>query len=105
MTAITLGLAMLLTAGGQPAASLNGSPSIVFVCEHGAAKSLSIGQGDVAVATHIFAIGCALPAIAASSGKAADWSDVPDGKGYGPMRDAIVVHVRALLDEIQRRTP
>jgi len=41
--------------------------------------------------------------VAAASGKAADWSDVPDDKGYGPMRDAIVAHVRVLLDEIQRR--
>ena len=130
--------------------------SIVFVCEHGAAKSLiatayfnklagergmnvratfrgvspqealsvraveglradgvpipggkptAIGDDDVAGATHIFAIGCVLPGKAASSGKAADWADVPDDQGYAPMRDAIVAHVRALLDEIQRTKP
>src|SRR5687767_12749993 len=96
------------------------SPRIVFVCEHGAAKSLiaaayfnklaaeagltaraafrgvdpqdalsvravagltedgipipegrptAIGAADVASAKHIFAIGCALPAVAAASGK------------------------------------
>ena len=33
------------------------------------------------------------------------WSDVPDDKGYAAMRDAIVAHVRVLLDEIQRRKP
>jgi len=57
---------------------------------------------DVADATHIFAIGCTLPDAARRSGKAADWSDVPDDQGYGPMRDAIVRHVKLLLDELQR---
>ena len=127
------------------------SPSIVFVCEHGAAKSViatayfnklaaerglpyratfrgtnpqdelsvrvvaglkedgiavpsgkptAITDGDIAGATHIFAIGCTLPDKARRSGKADDWSDVPDDKGYGPMRDAIVRHVRQLLDEL-----
>jgi protein-tyrosine-phosphatase len=130
------------------------SSAIVFVCEHGAAKSViatayfnklaaerglpfratfrgtapqsdlsvrtldglradgisvppgkpsAIADEDVAHATHIFAIGCTLPAKAAASGKAADWSDVPDDQGYGPMRDAIVRHVTALLDELQKR--
>jgi protein-tyrosine-phosphatase len=129
------------------------APSIVFVCEHGAAKSViatayfnklaaerglpyraifrgttpqddlsvravaglkadgvpipdgkptAIGDGDIASATHIFAIGCALPTKAQQSGKAADWSDVPDDQGYGPMRDAIVRHVRQLLDGLAR---
>jgi protein-tyrosine-phosphatase len=130
------------------------SPSIVFVCEHGAAKSViatayfnklaaerglpyratfrgtspqddlsvravaglkedglavssgksaAITHGDVANATHIFPIGCTLPDEAQRSGKADDWSDVPDDKGYGPMRDAIVRHVTALLDDRQKR--
>src|SRR3954453_14353802 len=125
-------------------------PAIVFVCEHGAAKSviatayfnklaaerdlpfratfrgsspqaelsvravaglkadgLAVPSGkpsavtdrDVADATHVFAIGCTLPDAARRSGKAADWSDVPDDQGYGPMRDAIVGHVRQLVDE------
>src|SRR5436305_1463783 len=116
-------------------------PSIVFVCEHGAAKSViatayfnmlaserglpyratfrgtapqdelsvraveglkadgvatpsgkptAMSDADVSDATHIFAIGCTLPERALRSGKAAHWSDVPDDKGYGPMRDAIV---------------
>jgi protein-tyrosine-phosphatase len=131
------------------------APAVVFVCEHGAAKSLiatayfnklaaerglpyratfrgaspqenlsvsavaglradgvavpagkptAIGDGDVAGATHIFAIGCALPDTARASGKAADWSDVPDDQGYKPMRDAIVKHVIALLDELEKST-
>ena len=156
MTTFTVALTLLLAALGQPARAVNPSPSVVFVCEHGAAKSLvatayfnklasdrglteratfrgvapqealsvstvaglradgipipdgtptAIGQSDVAGATHIFAIGCTLPAVAAASGKAADWSDVPDGQGYVAMRDAIVAHVRTLLDEIQRRKP
>lgn len=155
MTLLTFVLTALLAAGSQAARPADHS-SIVFVCEHGAAKSLiatayfnklasergmtvratfrgvspqealsvraveglradgllipdgkptAIGQDDVAGASHIFAIGCALPQQAAASGKAADWTDVPDGKGYGPMRDAIVAHVRTLLDEIQRRKP
>ena len=129
-------------------------PSVVFVCEHGAAKSVVatayfnklaqerglpyratfrgtdpqaelststlkglredgieiptgkptlISQRDVDGATHVFAIGCTLPATAKRSGKASDWSDVPDGQGYAPMRDAIVRHVKQLLDELQRK--
>jgi protein-tyrosine-phosphatase len=126
-------------------------PAIVFVCEHGAAKSViatayfnklaaernlpyratfrgTTPQDDLSVravaglkadgvavpsgrpaaltgpdidgATLIFAIGCALPDAARRSGKAGDWSDVPDDRGYGPMRDAIVRHVRQLLDQL-----
>ena len=140
-------IAMLVVAGGLQSPSA----TVVFVCEHGAAKSLiatayfnklaaehgltaraefrgidpqdalsvsavaglkadgvaippgrptAIGASDVAAATHIFAIGCTLPAAAAQSGKAQSWDDVPDGKGYGPMRDAIVRHVNALLDAL-----
>jgi len=128
-------------------------PSIVFVCEHGAAKSViatayfnklaaerglpfratfrgtapqddlsvravaglkedgidipvgkpsAISDKDIADATHIFAIGCTLPDKAGRSGKAADWSDVPDDQGYGPMRDAIVRHVKQLMDELRK---
>jgi protein-tyrosine-phosphatase len=129
------------------------SPAVVFVCEHGAAKSViatayfnklaaerglpyratfrgtapqddlsvravaglkadglaipsgkpaPISEADVTAATHIFAIGCTLPAAAARSGKAADWTDVPDDQGYAPMRDAIVRHVTALLDDLAK---
>jgi arsenate reductase (thioredoxin) len=127
------------------------APSIVFVCEHGAAKSviatayfnklaaerglpyratfrgvnpqddlsvraleglkadglvspsgkpLAISDTDVQKATHIFAIGCTLPDKARRSGKSDTWSDVPDDQGYGPMRDAIVRHVKELLDRL-----
>jgi arsenate reductase (thioredoxin) len=62
----------------------------------------AISDSDVVAATHIFAIGCTLPEKALASGKATDWSDVPDDRGYGPMRDAIVRHVKQLLDELQR---
>ena len=140
----------LVQAGGQGQIH---RPSIVFVCEHGAAKSviatayfnklaaerglpyratfrgtspqddLSVravaglkadglvipsgkpalmSDADVSDATHIFAIGCTLPERAVRSGKAADWSDVPDDQGYGPMRDAIVRHVRQLLDDLKQ---
>jgi len=145
MVALTL---FAFQAAAQPTST---SPSIVFVCEHGAAKSViataffnklaaerglpyratfrgtspqddlsvravaglkedgipvpsgkpaAITGGDVANATHIFAIGCTLPDKARRSGKADDWSDVPDDKGYGPMRDAIVRHVKELLDRL-----
>ncbi len=138
------------TAAAQPAPQA--APGIVFVCEHGAAKSViatayfnkfaaerglpyratfrgtapqealstrateglradnvplpagrptAIAGSDIAQATHIFAIGCTLPAAALASGKSADWSDVPDDQGYPPMRDAIVRHVQALLDTLQ----
>jgi len=131
----------------------SGDKTVVFVCEHGAAKSViatayfnrlaaerglpfratfrgtapqdnlsvraieglkadgvavpsghpaAISDQDVADATHIFAIGCTLPENARRSGKASDWSDVPDDRGYAPMRDAIVRHVKQLLDELQR---
>lgn len=155
MTLLTFVLTALLAVSSQTP-RLADPPAIVFVCEHGAAKSLiatayfnklasergmtvratfrgvspqealsvraveglradgvpipegtpkAIGNDDVAGANYIFAIGCVLPRQAAASGKAADWTDVPDDKGYGPMRDAIVAHVRALLDDIQRRKP
>ena len=138
-------------AGAKPSAA---SPAVVFVCEHGAAKSViatayfnklaaernlpyratfrgtspqealsvravqgltadgvpipagaptAIGDADIKSATHIFAIGCSLPSAAVSSGKAKDWSDVPDDKGYEAQRDAIVRHVKDLLDDLQRR--
>ena len=133
-----------------PRATTN-APAVVFVCEHGAAKSViaaayfnklaadrglalravfrgtnpqetlsvraveglkadgldvpvekpsAIRDSDIAGATHIFAIGCRLSEAAERSGKAADWSDVPDDQGYGPMRDAIVRHVKQLLDDL-----
>lgn len=130
-----------------------GTPAVVFVCEHGAAKSViatayfnklaaerglpyratfrgttpqealsvraiaglkadgvaipagapaAIESADIEKATHIFAIGCTLPAAAVSSGKSKDWSDVPDDKGYEGQRDAIVRHVKELLDDLRR---
>jgi protein-tyrosine-phosphatase len=151
MTGVVLVLLLaLVSPGGQ---GEDRRPSIVFVCEHGAAKSViatayfnklaserglpyratfrgttpqdelsvravdglkadgvaipsgkpaAISDADVTDATHIFAIGCTLPQRARDSGKAADWTDVPDDKGYGPMRDAIVRHVTQLLDQLKR---
>jgi arsenate reductase (thioredoxin) len=152
---MNLTIAVLALAGSatfHQASTAIASPTIVFVCEHGAAKSLiaaayfnklaaergvaaratfrgvdpqdafsvravaglqedglpipdgrptAIAASDVAVATHIFAIGCALPPGTARSGKAGSWDDVPDDQGYGPMRDAIVRHVRALIDTLR----
>ena len=142
---------LALVFGGQGNQPVSASPTVVFVCEHGAAKSLlatayfnkfaqerglpyrstfrgtapqealstrvveglradgiaipdgkptALQSADISRATHIFAIGCALPAAATESGKASDWSDVPDDQGYPAMRDAIVRHVRALLDSL-----
>ena len=68
-----------------------------------AGKPATISERDVSDATHIFAIGCTLPAHAKASGKAGDWSDVPDDMGYGPMRDAIRRHVELLLDDLAQR--
>ena len=141
-----------VTMSQSPAAAPSiAAPSIVFVCEHGAAKSviatayfnklaaerglpyratfrgvnpqddvsvraleglkadglvspsgkpLVISDMDVQKATHIFAIGCTLPDKARLSGKSDNWSDVPDDQGYAPMRDAIVRHVKELLDRL-----
>ena len=151
-TALWLSM-MLAPFAPRTQASTAPSSRVIFVCEHGAAKSLvaaayfnklaaerglpdraifrganpqealsvkavaglkadgvpipdakptALGDDEVKRSTHIFAIGCTLPKAAAASGKAADWSDVPDDQGYAPMRDAIVKHVRALLDEIHR---
>jgi arsenate reductase len=148
-------LALLIALSGSVVSSAQSTagPAVVFVCEHGAAKSVvatayfnklaaerglpfratfrgtapqnalsvravaglkadgipipagkpeGIADADIAGATHIFAIGCTLPEKAQRSGKAADWSDVPDDQGYAPMRDAIVRHVKALVDELER---
>jgi arsenate reductase (thioredoxin) len=154
LVAVLIGVSTAITQGQPAAKAAATTPSVVFVCEHGAAKSViatayfnklaaerglpyramfrgtdpqealsvravaglkadgvaipagaptAIGADDVAKATHIFAIGCTLPASAQSSGKAKDWSDVPDDKGYEGQRDAIVRHVKELLDDLQRR--
>ena len=129
-------------------------PTVVFVCEHGAAKSviattyfnkiaaerglharalyrgvnpqadLSVGtlkglrddgltvperkpsmitQTDVDAATVIFAIGCTLPSNASASGKAGNWDDVPEDKGYAATRDAIKRHVEQLIDDLLKK--
>src|SRR5262245_46308475 len=156
MIAMLLTLSTLMNVDGQTSKTTAASPSIIFVCEHGAAKSViatayfnklaadrglpfratfrgtspqddlsvrtvaglkadgvavQVGEpaassdADVADATHIFAIGCTLPDKALRSGKADDWSDVPDDQGYAPMRDAIVRHVTALLADLQSKRP
>jgi arsenate reductase (thioredoxin) len=147
-------LLVALLAAVPLAAQTAAAPTVVFVCEHGAAKSVIatayfnklarerglpyratfrgtdpqadlsvsavqglrddgvdvptgtptvISPGDVAAATHIFAIGCTLPSAAKASGKASDWSDVPEGKGYPATRDAIRRHVEQLLDDLAKK--
>ena len=151
MMAIVLAAILTIAGATQPAA-VTTPLHVVFVCEHGAAKSLiaaayfntldaerglaaratfrgvdpqdalsaravsglkadgvpipdgqptAIAAPDVARATHIFGIGCTLPAMATTSGKAGSWDDVPDDRGYEAMREAIVRHVRVLLDTLQ----
>jgi protein-tyrosine-phosphatase len=152
---VRMGLALVLIVAALAAGSAQGGDDgIVFVCEHGAAKSViatayfnklaaerglpdratyrganpqaelsvsalkglredglavpsaqpsPITTGDVRKATRIFAIGCSLPAHAASSGKAESWDDVPDDQGYAAQRDAIKKHVERLLDQLQKR--
>jgi len=143
--------ALALTPQARPSVT---EPTVVFVCEHGAAKSVIatvyfnkiaaerglraratyrgtnpqpdlsvrtvkglqddgltvpeekpslITSADVEAATVIFAIGCALPANAAASGKSANWDDVPDDQGYGPQRDAIKKHVESLVAQLLER--
>ena len=142
---------VFLISAVAPSAQPVHQPAVVFVCEHGAAKSviatayfnklarerglpyratfrgtdpqaelsvsalaglradgleipdgkpMAISAADVTGATHIFAIGCTLPASATASGKASDWSDVPDGRGYAAMRDAIRRNVEQSLNEL-----
>jgi arsenate reductase (thioredoxin) len=155
-----MSLAVLVMVAGASAAITGQSaevtnPRIVFVCEHGAAKSViaaayfnklaaerglreraiyrgaspqaelsvatlkglrddglsvpatkpaSITLADVTAATHIFAIGCSLPDHARSSGKAEDWTDVPEvNDGYAASRDAIKRHVERLLDQLAKQ--
>src|SRR5882672_12748545 len=154
MTTMVLALAVHILVGSVQSPQVSGAPpAVVFVCEHGAAKSViatayfnklarergllfratfrgtdpqaelsvaalkglredgieipagrptAIAPTDVERATHVFAIGCTLPSSATASGKAASWSDVPEGEGYARTRDAIVKHVTALVDELQR---
>jgi arsenate reductase len=143
-----------LAAGAAAQTSSSASPRVVFVCEHGAAKSViaaayfnkiaaerglpdraiyrgaspqaelsvsalkglkedgltlpsdkpsPITAADVAAATHVFAIGCTLPAHAASSGNVDSWDDVPENQGYAAQRDAIRKHVEHLIDQLQKR--
>jgi arsenate reductase (thioredoxin) len=143
-------LAMLTMPQGAAATG----PTVLFVCEHGAAKSViatayfnkiaaerglrvratyrgvnpqadlsvstmkglkedglaveeqkpsSISQADVDAATVIFAIGCTLPEKAIASGKAGNWDDVPEDRGYGPTRDAIKRHVEDLVDRLLKQ--
>ena len=150
-TALSL---VLIVAALAVASAQDGDEKIVFVCEHGAAKSViatayfnklaaerglpdratyrganpqaelsvsalkglredglavpsakpsAITTGDVTRATHIFAIGCSLPAHAKASGKAESWDDVPEDQGYAAQRDAIKKHVERLLDQLQKR--
>jgi arsenate reductase len=147
----TLAVYVLIASVTTSQAPPTASPTIVFVCEHGAAKSViatayfnklaaerglpyratfrgtspqaelsertiqalradgiavplgkptAIDQADIESATHIFAIGCALPDAVRKTGKARDWSDVPEDRGYDATRDAILKHVRELLDEL-----
>ena len=152
---VRTGLSLVLIVAALTAGSAQGGDErIVFVCEHGAAKSViatvyfnklaaerglpdratyrganpqaelsvsaltglrddgfavpsakpsPITTGDVTKATHIFAIGCSLPAHAVSSGKAESWDDVPDDQGYAAQRDAIKKHVERLLDQLEKR--
>ncbi|MEP7308226.1 MAG: hypothetical protein ABJA98_22205 [Acidobacteriota bacterium] len=69
-----------------------------------ATNPASITAADVTAATHIFAIGCSLPAHASSSGKARNWTDVPEvSDGYAASRDAIKRHVEQLLDQLAKQ--
>jgi arsenate reductase (thioredoxin) len=153
LSALLIGVS--ITAGVAGQAENTAGQQIVFVCEHGAAKSViaaayfnklaaerglreraiyrgaspqaelsvatlkglrddglrvpatkpaSITAADVAAAMHIFAIGCSLPAHASSSGKAENWTDVPEvSDGYAASRDAIKRHVERLLDQLAKQ--
>ena len=144
-------LAVIIAA---PQVARSADPTVVFVCEHGAAKSViatayfnkiaaerglkaratyrgvnpqadlsvsamkglkqdgltvderkpsPISQADVDRASVIFAIGCTLPSNAVASGKAGNWDDVPEDRGYGATRDAIKRHVEDLVDRLLKQ--
>jgi protein-tyrosine-phosphatase len=150
----TIAALVLAVAAANAGQNVRPAPRVMFVCEHGAAKSViatayfnkiaaerglpyratfrgtspqaelsvaalkglredgleipagkpsAISEQDVSDATDIFAIGCTLPAHATASGKANDWSDVPDDQGYPAMRDAIRRHVEMLLEDLAKR--
>lgn len=65
-------------------------------------KPTAISDADVSGATHSFAIGCTLPDKAVRSGKATDWSDVPDDQGTSRCEMRSSVHVQELLDQLHR---
>ena len=151
MTAMLLALLVSIVAVPQTGAA-GRVPHVVFVCEHGAAKSLvatayfnklaaergltaraafrgvdpqdalsvravaglkedglpipdgrptAIAAADVAAATHIFAIGCTLPASATAIRQGRLLGRRTRRPGLRPMRDAIVRHVRALIDTLR----
>ena len=152
MIALLAAIGFVVSSQSTPVART--TPALMFVCEHGAAKSViaaayfnkiaaerglpdraiyrgaspqaelsvsalkglredgltlpsdkpsPITAADVTSATHVFAIGCTLPAHAASSGKADSWDDVPENQGYAAQRDAIRKHVERLIDQLQKR--
>ena len=154
VTAMLLALLVSTVAVPQPGAAGSGVTYVVFVCEHGAAKSLiaaayfnklaaergltaratfrgvdpqdALSMGAVAgLKDDGVAIPFMLPdgnrrgrrggghahlrdwlhAAGESRGavraRRASWDDVPDDRGYRPMRDAIVRHVRELLDTLR----
>lgn len=42
---------------------------------------------------------------ATASGKAGNWEDVPDDKGYAAQRDAIKKHVERLIEDLLKKQP
>jgi hypothetical protein len=86
---------------------------VIFVCEHGAAKSviatayfnkMAAERGLPDRATSRGANPQAELSVSALKGLKEDsWDDVPEDQGYAAQRDAIKKHVERLIDQLQKR--
>jgi len=69
-----------------------------------AAKPGPLTTEDLDAATHVFAVGCTLPAAAVGSKKAQECNDVPKvSEGYALSRDAIKRHLEQLINQLEKR--
>ena len=146
---------VLLQATPAPPAKAGAAPMALFVCEHGAAKSViaaawfnrlakekglphravfrganpeddltpatragltrdgfdvrdwspvKVASADVNAAEIAVVFACQIPGKPNPSAISMDWGEVPNvSDGYESARDAIVAHVKALVDQLARR--
>lgn len=100
---IILGL-MAATAFG---AHEQARPTVVFVCEHGAASRPALVRAkELADARRAVALGCDLSRVASRGVRVDQWNEIPPmSAGYAPARAAIVERVKKLLEELESSAP